>query len=592
MEEINVGIDLGTTNTLVCRIENAPQLIVMDSGAIGKDKFSLKSAVYFSKNDVVVGGRAYEKGSLAFKAMKREIEDGRAVVARKSSRELDPIDFSTYVLNEALVKFEENADISNDYRIKNLIVTVPAEFNQRARANTKEAIMNSRWMDRVDNLKLIDEPIAAAIAHKELSQGKGVYLVYDLGGGTFDCSIIKGTEINQDNLIYEVVASSGDRKLGGVDFDKELGKFIYQKITDSGSIDSLEPHQIGEIKNELQFIAEKVKIQLSHSKSISDVVPFIFSDGMKTVLDVEVTREEYWNIIKPMVNRTVQRSAEILDEYNKEIDGIVFVGGSTHDKQLRNYVTETLGIEKVFFDEPDFLVAKGASLCSAIFTKGGTRDAIKTTIIDRIDKSFGIVMHLGVIEWLVPAKVQLPIVIESESTYRGISKNQTSIKFDVIQGLNSESGIEELNHNRWSIVGEVKATGFIPENKVPEFSFIVHIDENKIATFEIKQIGTDVIKKATVSLVNEIQDSSSQKYRLEVKNLIQEARQYASEMEVLPADYDHVLKELIGSLERKGSDDLINRFKPYIDVAKKALYSNSEELKLLAMYRAGTQLLD
>lgn len=590
MEKINVGIDLGTTNTLVCKIENAPQLIVMDQGSIGKDKYSLKSAVYFSNNDVLVGGEAYEKGSKAFKALKREIEDGRELIIKKSSRTLNPIDFSTMVLNEAMVKFEENADIDNDYQIENLVVTVPAEFNQRARVNTKEAIMNSNWMKKVKNVKLMDEPVAAALAHKELSHGKGTYLVYDLGGGTFDCSIIKGKQIGADNLIYDVLESSGDRKLGGVDFDKELGDYLYSNFSKSAEFDNLDPTKIGEIKNELPFLAEKVKIKLSFEDHVDDIFTYVFSDGTKHLLEIDINREQYWNVVKKLVDRTVHNTVAMINSCKIDIDGIVFVGGSTHDKQLREYVKEQTGITKEFFENPDWLVAQGAALSSAIHTSGGTYDAIKTTIIDRMEKSFGIVLHLGVIEWLVPAKVQLPIVLESDSVFSGVKPGQTSVDFDVIQGLNSELGIEDLTHNRWSIVGNISCDGFKNTGKVPRFTISVHIDEDKVATFEITQIDTGIKRQASVNFATELHDASTQEYRKQTIELMDEAKDFLKDKGVSPSEYDDYIKFLVKKMEAIDEENIAKKLFANIGICKKAITSNSNELKALAIYRAYSAL--
>ncbi|MFK5977167.1 MAG: Hsp70 family protein [Sulfurovum sp.] len=420
-----IGIDLGTTNSVATvYTKDGLKHISFDGD------FLLPSVVNISQEGVIVGVKAKNMAMIA--------EDNTAISIKRvmgsdekitlNSKEFSPEEVSSFIIKH--IKETAQKEMGEDYN--RCVVTVPAYFNENQREATAQAVK----LAGLEVLRIINEPTSAAIAYGANSSADMLYGVYDLGGGTFDISIIE----NSEGLI-EVVATTGDNNLGGDDFDKKLSNLIWEK-----SEFDIERTKKLEIK--LNQLAEKTKILLSTEDSVNiDEKFFAKKDGEPLHLEIEITKEEFEELISEDIDKTIELLLETVEESNSDIDeleAIILTGGSSRIPLISRKILEQTGKLPILIEDPDKSVSIGAILQGAMIEGVDTSSilvditpySLGTSTFD--SDSFGMEQILSKI-----ILKNTPVPTSKTSRYYAVQEFQDKFQIDIYQGEN----IEDLEQN-------------------------------------------------------------------------------------------------------------------------------------------------
>ncbi|ANZ22774.1 molecular chaperone HscA [Buchnera aphidicola (Diuraphis noxia)] len=423
-KKIFLGIDLGTTYSLVATVTKRGVFLLSDK----KKRYLLPSIVHYQKNSVTVGWNALKKiikdpkntifsvkrllgRSIEF--IKQEYpslpysitkDDRGGILLHTTSRIVTPIDVSSeilkYLKNRAMFFFEKEIDAS--------VITVPAYFNNFQREATKKAAN----LANISLIRLLNEPTAAALAYGLEIKKRGIVIVYDLGGGTFDISVLK---LNKG--IFEVLATSGDSNLGGDDFDFELAKYIYKKSNLFNRCNNW-------FQTSLLKIARDAKLQLSQYNKVK--VQFLnWTDY--------ITRDEFNSTIVNLIEKTLLICSDVLKEIDlsiHEVQEIIMVGGSTRIPLVYQKVADFFKKMPLNSINPDKVVAMGAAIHANMLVN--THMKKKTLLLDVIPLSLGIEVMGGFVEKIILKNSTIPI--SKTKVFTTYKDNQTSILIHVLQG--------------------------------------------------------------------------------------------------------------------------------------------------------------
>ena len=413
-EEIVVGIDFGTTNSLIAYSKhNNPQII----NSVGKNGL-LPSVIFYDDQleKFLIGKNRGEKKSIS--SIKRLLSKSYEEI--KSTEVLDKIlsDFvlvdhtssmpkvtfgtTKYSFPELAAKIflflKEHAEQELGTAISKAVVSVPAYFDDASRG----AVMLAAKIAGFDVLRLIAEPTAAAYAYGFHKKSQGAYMIYDLGGGTFDVSIL-----NMEAGVLQVIATGGDNLLGGDDLDHILAEHIAKELNIS-----LEPA--------LYLKAKELKELLSFQNSAS------LNFGSKKF---KITREVFENLISPVINRTIKISKDTLFDADVKLDGIILVGGSTRIPFIAQNLIRSFGVE-VFSDiDPDRAVVIGAALQAENLSLASSRNSL---LIDVLPLSVGMELYGGIAEKIIMRNTPIPFSITK--TFTTYADHQTGMQFHIVQG--------------------------------------------------------------------------------------------------------------------------------------------------------------
>ena len=493
----SIGIDLGTTNSCVAVIEGGESVVIPNA----EGARTTPSVVAFKKDGERIVGRVAKQQAVSnpertISSIKREMGTGHTVAI--DGKSFTPQEISAMILS----KLKADAEAYLGDKVTEAVITVPAYFTDAQRQATKDA----GKIAGLDVKRIINEPTAAALAYGIDKGNEQKVMVYDLGGGTFDVSIIE-----MGDGVQEVLATAGNNRLGGDDFDQKIVDWMVAEFKKENGID-LSADKMA--LQRLREAAEKAKIELSGSTTSSINLPFITADasGPKH-LDLTLSRAKFNELTSSLVDATMGPVRQALSDSGlskNDINKVLLVGGSTRIPAVQEAIKDFMGQEPFKGINPDECVAMGAALQGGVL--GGEVKGL--LLLDVTPLSLGVETMGGVMTKVIDRNTTIPT--KKSQIFSTAADNQPSVEVHVLQGER-----EFAKDNK--TLGVFHLDGIAPARRgVPQIEVTFDIDANGIVNVSAKDLGTGHEQKITIT-------SNTNMSKEDVEKAVKEAEQYAAE---------------------------------------------------------------
>ncbi|MCL2406618.1 MAG: molecular chaperone DnaK [Defluviitaleaceae bacterium] len=492
-----IGIDLGTTNSCVAVMEGGKPVVIPNT----EGARTTPSVLAFAKNGERLVGDVAKRQAITnpvntIMSIKRKM--GSNSKTNIEGKDYSPQEISAMILQ----KLKADAEAYLGETVAEAVITVPAYFSDEQRQATVDAGKIAGFTVE----RIINEPTAAALAYGLENEKEQKVLVYDLGGGTFDVSII-----DIGDGIIEVMATAGNNKLGGDDFDDRVIEYLVSEFKKQENIDLRQDKMA---MQRLKEAAEKAKKELSSTLTTNINIPFVTvnQDGPKH-MDVTLTRAKFDELIADLVERTMAPVRRVLDDAKlkpEQLDKVLLVGGSTRVPSVQAAVFKLTGKEPFKGINPDECVALGAAIQGGVLS--GDAGASDIMLLDVTPLSLGIETLGGVATKLIPRNTTIPA--SEKQTFSTAADSQTAVDIHVVQGER-----EFAKDNK--TLGNFRLDGIAPAPRgVPKIEVTFDIDRNGIVNVSAKDLGTGKEQKITITSKTKLSDD-------EIDRAVREAEEYA-----------------------------------------------------------------
>lgn len=540
-----IGIDLGTTNSCaaVVNISGQPEMVINKEG-----NRITPSVVSFNKdNEKLIGASAKRQAILnpdrTIYSIKRKM--GTRDKIKIDDKSYSPEEISAMILQKIKTDVEDYLGEP----VTKAVITVPAYFNDQQRTATKQA----GEIAGLEVLRIINEPTAAALSYgNSLDKKESVLLVYDLGGGTFDVSLLE-LEITDDEErdTYHVLATSGDTHLGGDDFDQRLMDYMISEFKKETSIDLSKDKQA---MQRVKEAAEKTKCELSTSIQSNISLPFISSTPDGPVhLEMTITRAKFEELNDDLIQKTKIFIQQVLDDAKitkEKVDEVLLVGGSTRIPKVQEIIKEMIGKEPKKSVNPDEAVALGAAIQASVLS-GGSTDIL---LLDVTPLSLGVETLGDIMDKIIERNSTIPI--KTERIYSTASDFQANVEINVLQG-------ERVKASQNLSLGKFMLDGIPPAPRgTPQIEVVFDIDANGIINVSANDKATGKSQQISIT-------GSSQLSKEEVNRMVEDAKKYEED--------DKKYKELIQT-KNQAESLAIQLEKTMTDLAEKMSDSEKQQI--------------